>query len=341
MTYVVGIKRLGTAAIITDSLLTSAAHPPRIDSIKSGVLFPGCIFGICGNWGRAWECLLSLRARCTENTLEARFEELARLVYFYNFPRGDHNAFEILLSSRHAGTPEFYLLSSSTERMHPVRGDFIALGSGRQLLDAMFVGYSQSFGSEENLQKTRRQGTEAGHSVFDEDFAHLYAFLLFQSTQGDTGQQLASLRAGGFVHFVFQDGQGERRQKPRLYVLGRCDDHGNLTSVAIQRLAFDEDPVFGDLIVIAEPVGQPPKPQWGVVVQNMTGPPQSIVDSIVSRQKAAPLYEILIAGRIDHERKGAETDDYPILVDRWSGTPVLDLEGHVHPTLLAFLKQHT
>jgi hypothetical protein len=349
VTYVVGIKRCGAAAIITDSLLTSAAYPPDIASIKSGVLFPGCIYGICGNWQTAWQCIRAIRAGCTQETTRERFEELARLIARYPFPLGNYNAFEILLSSRHTGAPDFYLIQSETGHMHPVVGDLFTLGSGRQLLNDMLIPYSETLGSDEGLQKLRRQYVAIGHQLLDEDFAHLYAFLIFQSTHGDMGQQLARLGAGGFVHFIFQDGQGERRQKPRLYMVGSCDKHGHVTGIWAERLAFDHDPVFGDLIVIVELGGRDglPKPKWSVVVQNKTGRDQAIDDwrawvaAIEDRQRAAPLYEILIAGRVDFKRRGVREVGYPTFLDTWNGTPALDLEGRMQLPLLEFLKQHT
>lgn len=349
MTYVVGIKRFGAAAIITDSLLTSPAYPPDLASIKSGLLFPGCIYGISGNWQRAWQCIHAIRAGCTQETTRERFKGLTRLIARYPFPLGNHNAFEILLSSRHTGSPDFYLLQSDTGHVHPVIGDLFTLGSGGHLLNDMLIPYSETLGSEEGLQERRRQYLAIGHQLLDEDFAHLYAFLIFQSTHGNMGQQLGRLGAGGFVHFIFQDGQGERRQKPRLYMLGRCDKHGQITDLLAERLAFDHDPVFGDLIVITEIDGRGPrpKPKWSVVVQNKTGRDQPIDDwrawvaAIEGRQQGASLYEILIAGRVDFKRRGVREVGYATFLDTWNGTPALDLEGRMQSTLLEFLKQHT
>lgn len=340
VTFVVGIKRFGTAAIIADSLLTSLDKAPNPGAIKSGVLFPGCIFGICGAWEKARGCIRAIQAQCAQGTPSERFEELDRLIVRYQFPIDNRYPFEILLSSRHTGTPEFYLIDSENRSLQHVPRSFITLGEGKKLLDNMLTVYSQTSGSVEHLQRIRRQATEAGHPILDEDFAHLYAFQLYQSMVG-AGGELARVRTGGYVHFVFQDSLGERRQRPRVYMVGQCDENGVLTDIYAQRLAFDHDPLFGDLIVTTDLVGRPPTPRWGVVVQNNTGHRQVIDNgltwfaSIQERQMTAPLYEIFIAARFDHLN-----EFFPVFLDRLlGGAPVLDLELRMQSKLIEFFKQ--
>jgi hypothetical protein len=349
MTYVLGIRRFGTTAIISESLLTSKIWPPNVGSIKSGILFPGCTYGICGTWDRARRFLQAARAKCTQRSLDERIDALGELVAGYPFPPKEF-AFSVLFSfgiNRLNSIPAFYLLDSNTERIHPVIGDVITLGTGKRELDELVYPYADTLGSEERLDQILRVGADGGHAVSHEDFAYLYAFLIFQRTYGDAGRGLAAEKAGGFVHFVFQNAEGERRQKPRVFVVGKCHEGGRLVEIMAERLAFDRDPELGDVIAITQfGVGSKPR-LMGLIVQDDSGALKHIEDTearlapIWSRQDSAPLYHILIAGGLDHTQRGSPAGPYKILLDQWSGSPAVGLDGKMSPHLLQFLQDST
>ena len=50
MTYVLGVRRGDVASIHSDSQLTQLTGEIGYESVKNGILFPGCIFGLAGDW---------------------------------------------------------------------------------------------------------------------------------------------------------------------------------------------------------------------------------------------------------------------------------------------------
>ena len=349
MTYVVGVKRLGVSAIITDSFLVTGGAELSPASIKSGVLFPGCIFGISGNWRRAWDCIQDLRKRCTQPTLTQRFETLGQRIYFYPFAPGADEQFEILLSLR-GRPPSFFVIDSCAERVRPVIGDVCTFGSGKNQLDEIVYPYADTMGSEERLAQWIKNARDQAREIADRDFAYFYAFLLFQRTFGDAGARLARDGVGGFVHFITQErGVGERRQDPCVYLLSQFNEQGEMHGWISQRVAFDHDDDFGDVLVSCQFGSGMDKPQWGEMFQNDSERAITITDlnaralAITARHKESPMYRILLAGGIDWKARGKRIETYNIFADVWRGKPALHLEGtgSIDGPLYDFLKANT
>jgi hypothetical protein len=277
--------------------------------------------------------------------LQERFEELTKAIYFYDFEGGRDDAFYILLSSRHEGTPAFYLIKSTSGRVHPVDGDFCTFGSGSTQLDEVLVPYAETLGSEASLQVERDRMVERGLPPSKGDFAHMSCFLLFQRTYGNAGQRLAEIDVGGFVHFILQDADGERRQSPRLYVLGKTEENGDI-SLLRERLAFDCDDELGEIIVVSQ-VHALLEPNWFILVHKTTGGPITIADfqarfaPVRDRHKTEPLYHVMVAGAVDFEKRKPPAHNYKVFLDIWSGTPAVALDDDMKVDFFEFLRTHT
>src|ERR1039457_5157422 len=114
MSYILGVRRFGVAAVVADSFLGRGPLTDRrhdFTSHKNGLLFPGCIYGISGAWDAACKFIARVQGHATGSTLAERWRSLERTVRIYDFP-SVASAFQILFSSRHRIQPKFYVLNS-------------------------------------------------------------------------------------------------------------------------------------------------------------------------------------------------------------------------------------
>ena len=136
MTYVVGVRRFGVAAIICDSDLSIPGDARRDPAIKHGILGNGLIYGMSGGWNAAVAFIQDAKARCTAETAAENFQILQERVRLYPYRPGENNQFDVLISSRHSAAPQFFWINSRTEDMQPDGGTAIGtLGSGTVLLN--------------------------------------------------------------------------------------------------------------------------------------------------------------------------------------------------------------
>jgi hypothetical protein len=193
------------------------------------------------------------------------------------------------------------------------------------------VPFAETLMSESGLQTQRERMAEGGLPSSKEDFAHMFCFLLFQRTYGDAGRRLAGIDVGGFVHFVLQDAEGERRQSPRLYVLVEKGEDGGL-GLLRERLAFDRDDELGEIIVVAQ-AHAALEPSWMIAMQNTSNATVTVADfqarfaPVRDRHKTEPLYHVMVAGAVDFEKRKPQADNYKIAIDIWHGTPAIGLDG--------------
>jgi hypothetical protein len=229
MTYVVGVRQGDVASIHADSLLSVDDQPDTIASLKNGVLFAGCIFGVAGDWEPAGRFLFKVReaVRYLEDVAEkwAMFEQVCSA---YNPGAAE---FELLLSSRIGhDRPTFFHFSSWTRRLQAASGDFYALGRGKGLYSQRVEHFASKV-----LQKM------AMIAVPENQFAYPLSGVLRQTLVEDPETALDSL-VGGFFTFVEQDRWSERRQSTSLFV----DLHANVHEHTVMRRAhcitFDRHP---------------------------------------------------------------------------------------------------
>jgi hypothetical protein len=300
----------------------------------------------------------AVRAQCSGATPADSFSALQQRIARYPFTPGEHNQFNVLISSRHSGVPEFFLISSETEDIQPVNGDTAALGGGRALLAGMVENFARMVASEDYIRAQHHGMRGCGMPVTDADFPYWYAFLIHQLTFGEAGQDLLKLGVGGCVHFVAQDGTNEWLQRPSLYLLAQthADDEG--ADLHIRRVAFDSDPELGDVLVGTDS-GPGHQPEWHLIwdnshltwdtalVQQLNAEQQARLGAIVMHQQAAPLYHYFLAGGIDFKRRGQPRppdDPYVAYVDvlRSWDIPATDLAfGTVTKPLWDFIRNHT
>ena len=118
MTYIVGLAQENVTAIFADCRGTQTDPAGMITGfnrrLKTGLLFPGCIFGCCGSSSASGHFINSFRQSIGEethqdiNSLWDRFK-----TFFQNETFDPYHAFSLMLSVRHPDVgPRLYELDS-------------------------------------------------------------------------------------------------------------------------------------------------------------------------------------------------------------------------------------
>lgn len=251
MTYIVGFRRSGFNAIISDARI-SWEEQYRLEgqntALKTGLLFPGCMFGRLGSDNHGREFILAAKAAVTgKNTLVGFWERFRDFASSYGFPKNGGDHFQVLLSSRSAGEPELYLLDSR-KGLSPVSDDLITLGIGKSLLDPLV---EQEY--VPRLEEISTKLKEKNHP--DRLFPYFMCLWLMELSKGLERSQLESVGVGGVFHFILQTNRKEATQLPALYVLSGPDRARRRVYSWIYRVAFAEG---GQVIETLTPPGQVP-----------------------------------------------------------------------------------
>jgi hypothetical protein len=247
MTYVVGTMHDDVGAIICDMRVSSGRDGSN-DAQKSGVFFPGCIYGASGDVSAIREfiqfCKLALPS---QGSLHSFWDEFRTLVSQYNF--SDQRGFELLVFNRATGVPRLYKLSSASRELLECTCT-TTLGAGKVALDRDLELFENS---EFRLLWSGLRAT----GIPPEAFGFIYCLWLTQRTQGDEYLALEDgCQVGGVFHFLFQTSETENRQVPALYLLCRPD----VSCTYAYRVAYERgvlvvhDPARDECTVAADPV---------------------------------------------------------------------------------------
>lgn len=229
MTYVIGFKQPGVNAIISDARGSWRGIDGRWygdnTALKTGLLFPGCIYGVMGNPRHANELILGFkRSVGGERDSHVLWKWFQDVVGAYGFTKGESDGFQILLSNRSSGQPVFYLLDS-TSGISRVRMDapymVNSYGSGKTVLDR-FVGEKSELtlkGLQAHLVDDKGLPTESVHEVSP------YFLCLWLSEWSLTYEKsrLEKHGVGGAFHFVYQTDEFESAQKPAVYIFSAAN----------------------------------------------------------------------------------------------------------------------
>jgi hypothetical protein len=214
MTYIVAVEHFGKVAIVTDMGVSFHGERSVEDSaLKTGVLFPGCIYGIAGAADEARRFIEHVRAvpKAGQSVYE-NWERVAGAISQAP-PSLGMNRFEALVSSRSSGTPRIFKYDSSTCELALVR-DGATVGKGSSCLDAPLWRARKSL-------IPKWMALLAGHGALDE-WPSLYCLWLSQysmSQDYDLRQSLRACGVGGLFHYIIQDEMSEKRQKPSVVLL--------------------------------------------------------------------------------------------------------------------------
>lgn len=237
MTYIVGVNQLGVNAIICDTRVTWWRSTMEIrganTSLKSGLLFPGCIYGIVGDLGAARDFIIGCKHYLTgTNTLEGFWKRFLDFVEQYPFQHQADDSFQLLLSSRNLGNPRLYVLDSTDKTVKDQR-KLVTLGSGKKILDEPI--------NRLVLERSRMiDELIVGNKIPTFSFPYFYCLWLNEMTQGMELSKLEECHVGGVFHFLWQDPRCEHAQLPAVYVLSSADVRRKTIYSWIYRVVYAE-----------------------------------------------------------------------------------------------------
>lgn len=239
MTYIVGINNYGASSIICDTQITygqSGLHA-SYDALKSGKLFPGCIYGAAGDFDEFRKFIISMRnAQPIENTLSGFWDNFCNFVSKYKFLRS--KSFQLLLATRHSGDSELYLLDSTKGSILNA-GNLKTIGSGKNILDNELKEIYEH--RNPNIEKYMSDEGVPIHS-----YPYLYCLWLMERVQGMEVSILNRNGVGGYFHFTGQTSTFEARQSPAVYVISESYPSRKEIRHWIFRIAFLENALVVD-----------------------------------------------------------------------------------------------
>ncbi len=274
---------------------------------------------------------------CTQRTLVERWEALKSHIGNYPYwPVKADEGFEILISSRHSGVPTFHSIDSEKAGFFHLLGDLHTLGDGKIPLDELTAGLTADLMAEHGLADIIQFHRAHGQMLTHKDAPYILAFSIYKKVWGPTREDLEDRGVGGYVHFIAQDAEGEWRQKPCVYLMAHIGPTKDNSAFVCQRIAFDRDELFKDVIVLTY-FGPGLNASWSFLVQNPGGGAKTWDQDrgrrIVEKQIAEPLYHILLADVI---REDGIQDG--VTFDLWHGAPQVTLKGEIVESLFKTLR---
>lgn len=220
MTYIVGFRIDGISSIISDIRMTINQGQDRSACVKTGILFPGCIYGLAGNLIQGFNFINNAKNALggTDDPTQA-WQMFENLCTWVDVSKEKSEYFELMLSSRATGTPEFYVFDPINRLTH-YDNDWISIGSGQDILDQRIAAnYAQKI-----MEVRQGIGLLKGTEV-----AYPYCLCLWLSeiTLTFESSQLEAKGVGGIFNFVYQTSDYEDWQKPAVYVFSTLDIQAN------------------------------------------------------------------------------------------------------------------
>lgn len=222
MTYIVGIRHNGLNSILSDLRVTYSIEGKkgRNTALKIGELLPGCIFGWCGNEKAGRDFILAAKYQIGRNGCISKFwEDFLLFTKEYEFSKEPNQRFELLLSCRINGQPQFFLLDSYNGLIKK-NETIITIGSGKPLLDKLVFGEYQKKARQFEKILSSKEYAELKREIPP----YLFAFWLSQLTRSQYRALLEKHGVGGIFHFVSQSGTQTFFQKPSKYILCSYDN---------------------------------------------------------------------------------------------------------------------
>lgn len=321
MTFIATINRCGSTAIFADSMLTVGGVDVDFRSIKNGILLPGSIYGVSGDYDEAMRFVLRCREEADGNRDAAENWSVINRVVDGLFTPKPNREFFIDLSTRHSGKIEHYSFDGRHPKLESMPTCF-GRGSGGVVLNALVETIINTMLSEDKIEQFSK--SNAGFSV--QDWPYMMAFWLHQNSFGHRQYELQKASVGGVFHFVRQTPTSEHRQDIAMYILAGKLPGASHPRLIKYRYAFEEE----QLLAYSKPFGG--KGMWSLLCMDVSidmDKKQEELDQLIEKHKAGPPYHFLTAGMWDWEDK-----PMTIFIDAFDGEFIdADLEDYLDPNL--------
>lgn len=235
MTYIVGVnlKKHNISFIVSDIMATLKYADGSVirqnTALKTGLLFPGCLFGLSGVVEAGQDFLLKAKSLfIKEDTVGSNFDRLANFIKFGNYDRD--NDFKIIFSVRNPN-PELYYFDSRGRKLLHCGDTVVSIGSGKEDLDSL------TYQIHEAIDQHILKLLEEKHipMVY---YPCFYCLGLSERTLGFEGTKLNELGVGGLFHYCYQTSTAEHRPKPLVYVISTYDPYTQRVSNKVYRISF-------------------------------------------------------------------------------------------------------
>jgi hypothetical protein len=238
MTYIVGIQKPAEnfSALICDLMVTFEDHNGNVidrnnASLKTGLLFKGCIYGVAGNAGLAKKFITGFRDIVDKSkTMDANWQ-LFQDYSKYNFSDLSGNHFKVLLSCRVSGQPQLFLYDSSQKAVSKIEDEIFTIGSGKEILDDI-IEVRRGMAEKVIVEAMSRDSIPLLY------YPYFYCLWLSELTMGFETSQLEKIGVGGLFHFCFQTDIKEGRQQSSVFVLSVPDTKNKKIYNHVYRITF-------------------------------------------------------------------------------------------------------
>ncbi len=300
MTYIVEFKQPGINAIISDTRISRRVSRlewiGRNQALKTGILFPGCIFGRLGDDQASREFVISFKQSIwgIKDTPIGYWQRFKEFVESYKFRGGSDNRFKLILSQRAFDEPSSYVLDSDSGlKDNQVYNGYCSIrtyGSGKAILDS-FV--NQNFApSLKLLQKDLIKEEKIPLGWVKLISPYFLCLWLSELSMTFEQSQLEKHLVGGVFHFVYQTNITEASQKPAIYIFSSANKNTRIIYSWIYKTAYIE----GGLYVESHTPSGQDKNTAGMVVRD-------IFFDTASRSDISIIDQDLIRKRIEAELK--------------------------------------
>jgi hypothetical protein len=238
MTYILGIQKPENnfTALLCDLMVSFKDYDGDIidrnnSSLKTGLLFEGCIYGVAGNANLAKIFIMGFR-ELTDKSKSMEYNwNLLQHYAKAEFSDQSGEPFKVLISSRFSGSPQLFLYDSNQKTISKIEDEIYSIGSGKKILDDII-----------NLRRKMAEKTIA-EIFYKKDipilyYPYFYCLWLSELTMGFEVTKLEEIGVGGLFHFCFQTNEKEGRQQPSVFVLSMPDIKKKTIYNHIYRVTF-------------------------------------------------------------------------------------------------------
>lgn len=232
MTYIVALQLQGFNAIIADQRASSLNGASK-NALKTGALFEGCIFGRINDEYESARFVKAFSKHIEKdaNTEGAHIWEcLEAFAEQFSYCDDENRAFSLLLSSRHSGRPQFYILHSrrGISPLPASKIEITTFGSGKAIIDDYINGNNglpsmngMSFKKriDESQEKMRVDGVHPVEIAYRASY--LLCLWLSEMTINNERKILEESGVGGVFHFIYQTAHCESLPEPAIYCFSR------------------------------------------------------------------------------------------------------------------------
>lgn len=295
MSYIVGLKINGVSSIICDTRVSFENGDGENTSLKSGRIFPGCIYGGAGNADSMRRFIKQCKIALTTSDKRLLIDYWSLFQKCIKFHIDEHTEyFELILASRHTGKTELYSFNSK-DKIIREENNFISIGSGKKLLDEQLKAYIDN---TKNIFIKQLQDNSWNIACYP----YGYCLWLMEKARGYESVQLEQIGVGGYFHFSYQTNIMEARQDPSVYIINKA--FGKTIYSYIYHITFEEASMI---------ISCPDKNQRMLILDeavwmgcgNFTDKEkQEYADRVYMQADEQPYYVFLGVGYADLEQRG-------------------------------------